>query len=69
MLKLNLKFNDASFCFSHLKNLSMLKYIDYSESNPQSFSHLKNLSMLKYETRTNRYAQCFSHLKNLSMLK
>ena len=35
--------------FSHLKNLSMLKFDLFNSDGGLSFSHLKNLSMLKYD--------------------
>ena len=34
--------------FSHLKNLSMLKFNQTRDALSARFSHLKNLSMLKY---------------------
>ena len=55
--------------FSHLKNLSMLKYFFKWSSNTFSFSHLKNLSMLKLISVILGMKMRFSHLKNLSMLK
>ena len=55
--------------FSHLKNLSMLKYFPQLSSYRDGFSHLKNLSMLKYPATSQITGQGFSHLKNLSMLK
>ena len=62
--------SDVEFIgFSHLKNLSMLKFLDLKLLGIFCFSHLKNLSMLKYNNNCRFAVQCFSHLKNLSMLK
>ena len=69
MLKFNQTRDALSTRFSHLKNLSMLKFLLRLAIKPPCFSHLKNLSMLKLEKLVFKSVFCFSHLKNLSMLK